>query len=144
MSTTIDTNVLVYASDQGSRRRPRARELLETLAAGPNLLYLFWPTIAGYLRIVTHAGILSAPLAPDEAASNVRGLIERSHVRMPGEQDGFWSDLEQVLEADTVRGNLVPDAHLVALMRQNGVRTIWTADRDFRRFPGIDARDPYT
>jgi predicted nucleic acid-binding protein len=38
---------------------------------------------------------------------------------------------------------LVPDAHLVALMRENGVRRIWTSDRDFRRFDGIEARDPF-
>ena len=28
-------------------------------------------------------------------------------------------------------------------MRQNDVRTIWTRDRDFRRFDGIEARDPF-
>jgi len=37
------------------------------------------------------------------------------------------------------RGNL---AHLAALMRQHGVGVIWTADRDFRRFAGVTARDP--
>ncbi|GIV00558.1 MAG: hypothetical protein KatS3mg014_2173 [Actinomycetota bacterium] len=33
--------------------------------------------------------------------------------------------------------------HLVALMRENGVRTILTHDRDFRRFDGIRVRDPF-
>lgn len=28
-------------------------------------------------------------------------------------------------------------------MRENGVRTIWTDDRDFRRFDGIYVRDPF-
>ncbi len=42
-----------------------------------------------------------------------------------------------------MRENLVPDAHIVALMHQNGVRTIWTHDRDFRRFDAIDVRDPF-
>ena len=42
-----------------------------------------------------------------------------------------------------IRGNLVPDAHLVALMRQHGVRTIWTHDRDFRKFNGIRVVDPF-
>jgi predicted nucleic acid-binding protein len=37
----------------------------------------------------------------------------------------------------------VPDAHLATLMRQYGVRTIYTRDRDFRRFDGIDVRDPF-
>ncbi len=42
------------------------------------------------------------------------------------------------------RGNLVPDAHLVSLMLENGVRTIWTHDRDYRRFKGIEVRDPFS
>jgi predicted nucleic acid-binding protein len=42
------------------------------------------------------------------------------------------------------RGNLVPDAHLVALMQQQGVATIWTADRDFRKFDGITVLDPFS
>jgi uncharacterized protein len=37
----------------------------------------------------------------------------------------------------------VPDAHLVALMLENGVRTIWTRDRDYRKFTSIRVRDPY-
>jgi predicted nucleic acid-binding protein len=40
------------------------------------------------------------------------------------------------------RGNEVPDAHLTALIREHGVRIIHTRDRDFRRFDGIEVRDP--
>jgi predicted nucleic acid-binding protein len=29
-------------------------------------------------------------------------------------------------------------------MRQHGVRIIWTRDRDFRRFDGIEPRDPFS
>ncbi len=36
------------------------------------------------------------------------------------------------------------DAHLVALMNQHGVSTIWTHDVDFRRFDGIRVYDPVT
>jgi predicted nucleic acid-binding protein len=41
-----------------------------------------------------------------------------------------------------VRGNLVPDAHLAALLKQHGVRTLYTRDGDFRKFPFLDVRDP--
>jgi hypothetical protein len=40
-------------------------------------------------------------------------------------------------------GNLVPDAHVVALMLEHDVGAIWTHDRDFRRFDGIEVRDPF-
>lgn len=144
MSTTIDTNVLLYASDEASERHSRARDLLEKLTEGPDLLYLFWPVLMGYLRIATHPNVFENPLAPEDAMRNVESLVLRPHVRTPGEDEGFW-DLYRTLVADAVvRGNLVPDAHLAALMRQYGATTIWTHDRDFRRFEAITVRDPFT
>lgn len=35
-------------------------------------------------------------------------------------------------------------AHIAALMRQHGVSTIYTRDRDFRRFDGIKVEDEVT
>lgn len=143
MSVAIDANVLLYASDETSPRQPGARALLEDLGAGPDLVYLFWPVAMAYLRIATHPGIFDRPLGPAVARANLRGLIERSHVRCPGEGEGFWALFEATVDLDVVRGNLVTDAHIATLMRQHGVSTIWTADRDFRRFPGITVKDPY-
>jgi hypothetical protein len=42
----------------------------------------------------------------------------------------------------STRGNLVPDAHLAALLSQHGVVTLYTRDRDFRKFSFLDVRDP--
>lgn len=96
-----------------------------------------WPTC-----IATHPSIFARPLEPAQARANLASLLGRRHVRCPGEHDGFWAIFEDTVAGDVVRGNLVPDAHLVALMRQHGVQTIWTADRDFRRFAGITPRSP--
>ena len=142
MSSTIDANVLVYASNTADPLYEPANELVRRLAAGPELVYLFWPALMGYLRIVTHAAILPRPLAPRDAIRNVEALIDRPHVRLAGEADGFWP-IFRSMTAGQIRGNDVPDAHLAALMRQHGVRVIYTRDRDFRRFDGIDARDPF-
>lgn len=142
MSATLDTNILVYASNEDDPAHEAARRLLERLAAGPDLLYLFWPTLLGYVRIVTHPGITPRPLAPAAALENVAGLLALPHVRSPGEADGFWSSF-RTTAGEQVRGNEVPDAHLATLMRQHGVRLIYTRDRDFRRFDGTQAHDPF-
>ena len=143
MTATVDTNVLVYASDQSSPFHTRAGALLQAIAAGPDLVYIFWPVVLGYLRISTHPAIFQAPLSAADATSNIDGLVSRPHVRTCGEVEGFWDTYRQVGAGTPVRGNLVPDAHVVALMRQNGVTTIWSHDRDFRKFRGIDVRDPF-
>lgn len=144
MSQTVDTNVLVYATHTGSPFHDRARSLVEHLFAGPSLAYLLWPAILGYVRIVTHPHILGSPLSSDEAMSNVEALIGRPHLRVAGEGDGFWPSLRAVAADVKPRGNLVPDAHLAALMREHGVSTIWSHDRDFRKFKGINVKDPFS
>src|SRR5262252_5274098 len=103
---------------------------------------MFWPVLLGYLRIVTHPAILPRPLNPKEATANVESLLDRPHVRTAGEPEGFWK-LFRATGQDRARGNEVPDTHLATLMRQNGVRVIYTRDRGFRRFPDIDAVDPF-
>jgi toxin-antitoxin system PIN domain toxin len=143
MSATVDANVLVYASNEADPVHRTARSLVERLAAGPDLVYLFWPALMGYLRIVTHPAILPRPLAMSDALANVSALLERKHVRAPGEAEGFW-EVFRSGPTERLRGNAVADGHLVSLMRQHGVTTIFTWDRDFRRFDGIRVEDPFS
>jgi toxin-antitoxin system PIN domain toxin len=142
LSATVDANILLYAANDDDEAHPVARELLERLARGPDLLYLFWPAIMGFLRIATNPAVFPDPFTPDQAMAAVADLIERPNVRTPSEADGFW-DLYRLTADSQTRGNHVPDAHLVALMRQHGVKVIYTRDRDFRRYDGIEPRDPF-
>jgi len=144
MSRTVDTNILVYATHTASPFHDRARALVEHLVAGPGLAYVLWPAVLGYLRIVTHPGILASPLSSDDALSNVEALIAPPHIRVAGEGNDFWAAFRMVAADVKPRGNLVPDAHLVALMREHGVSTIWSHDRDLRRFRGITVKDPFS
>jgi hypothetical protein len=143
VSFAIDANILLYASDAASPLHPRASAFLERCAEGPELLCLPWAVAMAYLRIATHPAVFERPLSPDEATGNLEALLRRPHVRALGEGDGFWETYRRVTSKLAVRGNLVPDAHLVSLLVQNGVATLWTHDRGFRRFEGIQVRDPF-
>lgn len=143
MSSAVDANILLYASDTSSPFHDPAAELVRRLAMGPDLLYLFWPVAMAYLRISTHPAVFDRPLDVDAAMGNLEALLGRRHVRTPGEEEGFWGLYRQVAAGMVVRGNLVTDAHLVALVRQHGVGTLWSHDRDFRKFEGIRVRDPF-
>ena len=143
MSSTVDLNILLYASDETSAFHPKARDLMDRLGRGPDLLYLFWPVVMEYLRMATHPSIFPSPLRVEAATGNVEQLIALPHVRTPGEGDDFWNLYQASTTGLVVRGNLVPDAHLVSLIRQSGVGTLWTHDRDFRKFDGIRVQDPF-
>jgi len=93
---------------------------------------------------VTHPTILGTPLTTDEATSNVDAVLGPSHMRVVGEGDDFWGSFKSVASDVKPRGNLVPDACLVALMSEHGISTIWSHDRDFRKFRGIRVKDPFS
>ena len=143
MSASLDANILVYASNDGDPLFAPSQAFLRRLAEGPDLIYLFWPTTLAYLRIVTHPSILPKPLTPTEAATNIERLLSLPHVRTVGEASAFW---RVYLDSggSIARGNAVPDTHLAALMRENGVRILYTRDRGFRRFDFLDVRDPFS
>lgn len=143
MTATLDVNLLVYAADETVDQHPRARALLDWVATDRSITYLFWPVVLGYLRIVTNPAILRSPLTPAEAIGDIDGLLRRPHIVVVGETEQFWTKFKDVARSTAPRGNLVPDAHLVSLMGQHGVSTIWTNDRDFRKFDGIRVKNPF-
>ena len=143
MSYAVDVNILLYASDAASPFGARARSFVTGCATGGDLFCLAWTTVVAYLRLATHPAIFDRPLGPEEAMANVERLLALPHVRVLAEDEGFWTVYRRVTEGLAVRGNLVNDAHLAALLQQHGVRTLYTNDADFRRFPFLDVRNPF-
>ncbi len=142
MSFSLDVNLLLYASDQGSPHYVPASRFLAECAAGQELCYLAWPTLMSYLRMTTHPRIFSQPLSPNEALKNIRGLLSLPHVRPLSEGEGFLDVYQVVVGTIPVRGNLVPDAHLAALLRQHDIKTLYSTDTDFRKFAWLHVRNP--
>ncbi|MFM2153284.1 MAG: hypothetical protein RL199_1719 [Pseudomonadota bacterium] len=81
------------------------------------------------------------PLSPAEAVRSVEELLALPRVRLLSEGEGYWKDLLAPVDGRPIRGNLVPDAALAALLRHHGVSVLDTADADFRRFPFLDVRN---
>ncbi len=144
MSYALDVNILLYASDTKSPFFNQAKTFIGHCITKRDLFYLGWPTVMGYLRIATHAAVFEHPLLPEEAMANIETLLNLPHVRVLSEEEGFWEIYREVTAGVPTRGNLVPDSHLVALLRQHGVKTIYTHDRDFLKFPFLDVRDPFS
>ncbi|MFP5345648.1 MAG: TA system VapC family ribonuclease toxin [Actinomycetes bacterium] len=143
MAATVDVNVLVHASDASSAQHGPARDLVHRMLSGPELFTLFWPVLLGYVRIVTHSGIFARPLPLDDAMGAVQALLDAPAVRVLGEGERFWQEYRRLGEHVPARGNQVPDAVIVALMNEYGVRTIYSRDRDFRRYAHILVIDPF-
>ena len=142
MSFGVDVNILLYASDESSPLHEKAKDFLAQCARGREVFCIAWMTVMSYLRMATHGSIFERPLAPGEAMANIQALLALPHCRAIGEQDGFIDTYLDITREMPTRGNLVPDAHLAAVLSQHGVVTLYTHDRDFRKFAFLDVRDP--
>lgn len=143
MTYAVDTNVLVFASDRGSPFYQGAQDAIRRFYDEDETVYLFWPVIMGYLRLVTSPALLRTSISTGEACQAVERLISLPNVRTGAESNDFWAHFMTIQGQLSIRGKLVPDAHIVALMRQHGVSRILTHDRDFRKFDGIRVVDPF-
>lgn len=142
MSYTVDVNVLLYASDRDSPFHEAADAFLHRRTDDPDIFCLIWPVIMAYLRLATHPRVFRRPLTATAAIDNVDALLGMPRCRVVSEPEGFLDVYREVAADVSARGNFVPDAHMAALAMAHGIRTIYTHDRDFRRFPFLRVVDP--
>jgi len=142
VSYSLDVKLFADASDRSSPFHEGASTFLQHCVTDTELCYVTWPTLMSYLRIATDPRIFTNPLSPTEALSNINMFLDLSHVRTLSKGEGFLACYEEVTRRVHVRGNLLPDAHLVSLLRQYAVNTLYSADTDFRKFAWLTVKNP--
>lgn len=138
----VDTNILVYAHRADSPWHDPAAARVRELAEGPAAWAIPWPCIHEFLAMVTHPRIYRPPTPAAAAIAQVEAWLESPSLVLLGETDGYWSELRSIVLAGRVAGPLIHDARVAALCVSHGVRELWTADRDFGRFPGVNTVNP--
>lgn len=140
----IDTNILVYACDEEHPLCAESKKFLKARVEGADLWQMAWQNIFEFLRAVTHPrASRKTPLFIDEALGVARKLLSAQALQIihPGPRHfEVFSDI--AAHTQRIRGNDVYDARLVAIMLENGVRQIFTADDGFRRFRDIEVINP--
>ena len=139
----LDTNVLVYARRSEAPHHERAHKLLASLAEGEEPWALPWPCVYEYVRVVTHPRVFDPPSDLGKVLDDLASLLESPSLSLLGEGPTHLAWFFEVVGDGAAAGNLAHDAHIAALCREHGVRELWSADRDFRRFVGLQARDPF-
>lgn len=139
----IDTNVLVYAVDRDAADHVACRTLVERCRAQAEPWYLTWGIAYEFLRVTTHPAIFRRPLSTRQAWGFLEAVFAAPGLGMLHETDRHAHVAAEVFrEVPGLAGNLAFDAHTATLMREHGVRAIYTGDGDFNRFSFIDVIDP--
>jgi len=138
----VDTNILVYAHRADSPFHEAALERIVSLAEGAVLWAIPWPCLHEFLAIVTHPRIYAPPTPLARALEQIDAWVESPILRLLAETETHWPKLRALLAQARIAGPQVHDARIVALCRQHGVRELWSADRDFGRFPELRVVNP--
>jgi uncharacterized protein len=138
----VDTNILVYAHRADSPFHQAALECVVSLAEGAVIWAIPWPCLHEFLAIVTHPRIYAPPTPLPRALEQIDAWVESPILRLLAETETHWPKLRALLAHARIAGPQVHDARIVALCRQHGVRELWSADRDFGRFPELRVVNP--
>ncbi len=139
----VDTNVLLYAANQNSPGHEPCKRLLARWRNQAEPWYLTWGIIYEFLRVSTHPRVFSKPLSLRDAWVFLDAALASPAAEVLQETERHGALLEEMAaEVPDLRGNLVFDAHTVILMREHGIKRIYTHDADFRRFPSLEVIDP--
>ena len=138
----VDTNILVYAHREDSEWHAAASAQITRLAEGRGAWAIAWPCIHEFLAIASHPKIFTPPTPLAAAIDQVEAWLESPTLHVLAESHLHWPQLRALLENGKVAGAKVHDARIAALCLQHGVKVLWSADRDFGRFPDLAVSNP--
>jgi toxin-antitoxin system PIN domain toxin len=136
----VDTNILVHAHRADSPWHTIASARLQEVAEAPWAIP--WPCIHELIAIVTHPKIFDPPTPMDDARKAVDSWLRAPTLALLCEMEGYWEILSRLLGSSRVVGPRIHDARIAALCIQHAIDELWTADRDFSRFPELRAVNP--
>ena len=136
-----DANLLLYAYNRRSPQHDASRVWLESVLSGSEFVRFAWVSLWAFLRISTSPRAFEHPLSSSEAAAAVASWLDQpvAGTLVPGER--HMEILSRLLADGQATGALVMDAALAAIAIEHGA-TLYTTDRDFARFPGLDWVNP--
>jgi toxin-antitoxin system PIN domain toxin len=131
----------VYARVASLPQNALARRWLDERLNGAASVGLPWPSLLGFLRLVSNPRIFSRPEPIAAAWRQVQAWLDCPCVWVPAPTERHREVIGRLLTASATRANLIPDAHLAALAVEHGL-TLCSTDGDFARFPGLKWEDP--
>lgn len=139
----VDTNILVYAADEDSQFHNRCRELLQDWRRQSSAWYLTWGVVYEFLRVITHPRVFRKPWTIAEAWSFVEAILASPSLGFLVAEERHADVATEVIKSlPFLSGNLLYDAQTAILMREHGIKRIYTRDTDFFRFPFLESIDP--
>jgi len=139
----VDTNILVYAANRDSPDHKLCNEWLATWARQQPKWHVTWGICYEFMRVVTHEQVLRSPWSAVEAWDFLEALRDSGGLEVLTPTERHAVVLAQLVqELPHLSGNIMHDVETAVLMREHGIRRIYTRDTDFHKFAFLEPVDP--
>lgn len=138
----IDTNILVYAHVPSFTQHGAALAALERLVQSGAAWAVPWPCAHEFCAVISNRKWRSDALDSAGAVAILRSWESAPNFRFLGATHRYLDVFAQTLLLSLVTGGQVHDARIAATCLEHQVSELWSADRDFSRFPGLRTRNP--
>jgi uncharacterized protein len=132
----LDANLLIYAYSASSIEYARAHRWIEDTFSGDEPIGLPWQTISAFARVLTNPNLPAERYSTTEMISIIQEWMKLPNLRLLSPGERHWAAFQKMILEGRVRGKMITDAQLAALTMEYG-GVLYTADRDFARFPGL-------
>jgi toxin-antitoxin system PIN domain toxin len=132
----LDANLFIYAYNSSSVHHAKGRAWLEATLSDTEVVGIPWQAVSAFLRVMTNPRLPADRFTVEQATHIVDLWLAHPIVRVltPGER--YWPLFRRMVVQGQAAGPLVTDAEIAALTIEYG-GVLYTADRDFARFPGL-------
>ncbi len=137
----LDANLLIYSYNSGSSHHAGARAWLENTLSSIEVVGLPWQAVSAFLRVMTNPKLPAERFDLEQAARIVDLWLAHPNVQVLTPGAGYWPLFRRMVIEGRAAGPRVSDAEIAALTMEYG-GVLYTADRDFARFPGLRWENP--
>ena len=138
----IDTHILIYAHVPSFAQHASALAALEKLANSGSAWAVPWPCAHEFCAVISNQKWRSDALDAAGTVAILRSWASAPNFRFLGASHQHLNFFAQTLLLSGATGGQVHDARIAATCLEHNVTELWSADRDFSRFPGLRTRNP--
>lgn len=138
----VDTNILVYTHRAETPFHANAYECLRGLAEGGQPWGIPVACVHEFLAVVTNPKVFAPASTQAQAIDQIDAWLASPQAQLLHSESEHWRILAELTRKAKLQGGQFHDARIAALCLENGVRQLWSADRDFGRFKALKTINP--
>lgn len=138
----VDTNLLVYSARRDMPLHAPALSCITDLSQSRQPWCIPWPCVHEFISVATNRRLFEVPMPLDVAFDVIDAWRSTPWFAFIGEAPGHLARLRDISLTGRIAGPMIHDARIAAICIEHGVRELWSADRDFGRFPALKVVNP--